>query len=99
MNSLETLNLDEVLYNVEYGTRIQIRKLEKLIKKYMNNKFIVLFNQVFISKKLLLNEYVYIYIFTNILCMYIYFINNFNIFYIGMNIWTRVPVVAIATNS
>ena len=43
---VETLNLGELLYSVEIGTRILIRKLEKLIKKCVNLKFNVLFNQV-----------------------------------------------------
>ena len=50
---VETLNLGELLYSVEIGTRILIRKLEKLIKKCVNLKFNVLFNQVCINEKLL----------------------------------------------
>ena len=55
---VETLNLGELLYSVEIGTRILIRKLEKLIKKCVNLKFNVLFNQVCINEKLL-PKYIY----------------------------------------
>ena len=61
---VETLNLGELLYSVEIGTRILIRKLEKLIKKCVNLKFNVLFNQVCINEKLL-PKYIYIHA-----CMY-----------------------------
>ena len=50
---VETLNLGELLYCVELGTKILIRKLEKCIKKCLNIKFNVLFNQVCINEKLL----------------------------------------------
>ena len=50
---VETLNLGELLYSVEIGTRILIRKLEKLIKNCVNLKFNELFNQVCI--------YIYVY--------------------------------------
>ena len=43
---VETLNLGELLYSVQFRTRILIRKLKKLIKKCVNIKFNVLFNQV-----------------------------------------------------
>ena len=56
---VETLNLGELLYSVEIGTRILIRKLEKLIKKCVNLKFNLLFNQVCINEKLL-PKYIYI---------------------------------------
>ena len=59
---VETLNLGELLYSVEIGTRILIRKLEKLIKKCVNLKFNVLFNQVCINEKLL-PKYLYMYLY------------------------------------
>ena len=65
---VETLNLGELLYSVEIGTRILIRKLEKLIKKCVNLKFNVLFNQVCINEKLLpkyTNIYIYLYTLLN----------------------------------
>ena len=49
---VETSNLGELLYSVEFGTKILIRKLEKLIKKCVNIKFNVLFNQVCINEKI-----------------------------------------------
>ena len=57
---VETFNLGELLYSFEIGTRILIRKLEKLIKNCVNLKFNVLFNQVCINEKLL-PKYIYIY--------------------------------------
>ena len=48
---VETLNLGELLYRVENGTKILIRKLENLIKKCVNMKLGALFNQVYINKK------------------------------------------------
>ena len=59
---VKTLNLGELLYSVEFGTKILIRKLEKLIKKCVNIKFNVLFNQVCITEKLL-QKYIYMYIY------------------------------------
>ena len=50
---IETLHLGELLYNVEFGTKILITKLEKYIIKYVDTKLSVLFNQVCINEKLL----------------------------------------------
>ena len=53
---VETLSLGELLYSVEFGTKILIRKLEKLIRKWANIKLTVSLNQVCM----------YIYIYTHI---------------------------------
>ena len=50
---VKTLNLGELLYSVEFGTKILITKLEKYIIKYVDTKLSVLFNQVCINEKLL----------------------------------------------
>ena len=50
---VETLNLGEPLYSVEFEIKNLIRKLEKLIRNFVNINLRALFNQVCINEKLL----------------------------------------------
>ena len=59
---VETLNLGELLYSVEIGTRILIRKLEKLIKKCVNLNLTYYLTKFALMRSCSQNIYIKIYV-------------------------------------